>query len=88
MITKEYTITAPEGIHARPAAALIQLAKAFKSTVTVKSGARATILNSMLNLLALGAKGGQSIIIEIEGADEMDAAHAIEVFFQEQLNKL
>lgn len=88
MITREYTITAPEGIHARPAAALIRLVKPFKSAVTVKSGNKAIALNSMLNLLALGTRGGQSIIIEIEGVDEVDAALAIETFFQEQLNKL
>jgi phosphotransferase system HPr (HPr) family protein len=38
MITKDYVITAPLGLHARPATTLIRLAKNYKSAISLKKG--------------------------------------------------
>ena len=88
MISKDYVIQSSDGIHARPATALIRLTRKFKSTVSVKKGHALVKLNSMLNILALGAKGGESITIVVEGEDETDAADAINHFFETDLEKL
>jgi phosphocarrier protein HPr len=88
MIIKNYIITAAEGIHARPATALIRLAKKYKSVVNLKKGEKQVRLNSMLNILTIGAKGGDTITVTIEGEDETDAAQAIDNFFTEELQKL
>ena len=88
MISKSYIITAPEGIHARPATALIRLTKKYKSVVSLKKDDNLIRLNSMLNILAIGAKGGESITVIIEGEDEVDAAAAIDTFFAEELKNL
>jgi phosphocarrier protein HPr len=88
MISKNYIITAAEGIHARPATTLIRLAKKYKSVVSLKKGDRSVQLNSMLNILTIGAKGGDTVTIIIEGEDEADAAQAIDNFFTEELKKL
>jgi phosphocarrier protein HPr len=88
MITKEYTITSPQGIHARPATALIRLTKNFTSAISIKKGDKIVRLNSMLNLLSLAIKGGESIIILIDGADEMSATVVIDQFFKEHLKDL
>jgi phosphocarrier protein HPr len=88
MISKNYIIKAPEGIHARPATALIRLTRKFKSSVSLKKGDNLVRLNSMLNILAIGAKGGESITVIIEGEDEMDAAAAIDDFFSKILKNL
>ena len=88
MISKNYIITAPEGIHARPAATLIKLTKKYKSTVSLQKGDTLVRLNSMLNILAIGAKGGESITVITEGEDEVDAAAAIDEFFLEALKNL
>ncbi|TLV03864.1 HPr family phosphocarrier protein [Dyadobacter luticola] len=85
MITKEYTILAPEGIHARPATTLVKLVKKFKSTISLKTGAKTIALNSVLNILALATKGGDQIGIIIDGEDEQEAAEAIDTFFKEHL---
>ena len=42
----------------------------------------------MLNILAIGAKGGETITVIIEGEDEADAAAAIDIFFKEGLKNL
>jgi phosphocarrier protein HPr len=88
MISKDYTIASREGIHARPATALIRLTKKYKSVVSVRKGENVIRLNSMLNLLTLGAKGGDIITVLIEGDDEAEAAQAIDNFFTTELKDL
>jgi len=38
MIVNNYTIMAAQGLHARPAAALVKLAKTYKSAISLKKG--------------------------------------------------
>ncbi|SEI53765.1 phosphocarrier protein [Dyadobacter sp. SG02] len=83
MISKEYTILAPEGIHARPATALVRLVKKFKSGISLKKGEKMIQLNSMLNILALSTKGGDRVSVVIDGEDEDEAALALDVFFKD-----
>ena len=45
-------------------------------------------LNSMLNILGLGAKGGDVITVIVEGEDEEAASHAIDDFFRDELKKM
>jgi phosphocarrier protein HPr len=88
MISTDYIITAAEGMHARPATAFVRLVKNFKSTVSLKKGDKIVKLNSLLNILSLMIKGGDTISIIVEGDDEADAAAAIDLFFKEQLKGL
>ncbi len=88
MITNDYIITAAQGMHARPATALVKLTKGFKSAVSLKKGDKTIRLNSLLNILSMMIKGGDTITIIIEGEDEADAAAAIDLFFNEQLKGL
>lgn len=88
MISTQYVIMAAEGIHARPATTLIRLVKKYKSIVSLRKGENTIQLNSMLNVLTLGAKGGDTITVTVEGADETEAAAAIDIFFNEELKKL
>ena len=88
MITKDYIITAAEGMHARPATALVKLTKQFRSAISIKKGDRTVKLNSLLNILGLAIKGGDTISIITEGEDEVTAAVAVDTFFQEELKHL
>lgn len=88
MIAKDYLITAAEGLHARPATNLIRLAKKYKSVTSLKKGDKTIKLNSMLNLLSMALKGGDTITIIVEGEDESEAATAIDHFFSEELKHL
>lgn len=88
MITNNYTILAPQGIHARPATALIKLAKGFKSAISIKKGGKTVKLNSMLGLLSLNIKGGETVAVMIEGEDQVEAERAVNQFFNDQLKDL
>ncbi len=81
-----YTITDPDGIHARPAGLLVKEVKAHASTITItnKDG-KAADAKKLLALMGLGIKQGDQITIQVEGEDEEVAAAAIEKFMAENL---
>ena len=64
MFSKDVEITAPNGLHTRPAAQFVKEAKAFASDVTVTSGGK---------LQTLGLTQGTVITISAEGEDEQQA---------------
>ncbi len=85
MQTITYTITDPEGFHARPAGMFVKEAKKFPCTVTViKDGKRADA-RKMFGLMGLGIKGGQTIAVECDGEQEAEAAAALEAFLKANL---
>ncbi len=85
MITKEYRILAPEGMHARPATAMVKLAKQFQVVILLKKGGKTAKLNSLLNILSLGIKGGETVVLEFDGVEETTAAGAFDTFFANHL---
>ena len=85
MITREFTILAPEGMHARPATALVKLARQFQSGILLKKGIKEVKMNSLLNILSMGVKGGEVVTVLVEGVDEVQAAEALDFFFKEGL---
>ncbi len=88
MISRDYIIMAAEGMHARPATVLIRLVRKFKSVVSLKKDNNLIRLNSMLNILSMSAKGGETITVIIDGEDESDAAVALDTFFTGTLKDL
>ena len=82
MISKELTVVNESGIHARPAALIVETATKFRSTVIfVKDGMRANA-KSIMNIMLLAAEPGAVIRVETEGQDEGEALEAIENLFQ------
>ena len=79
----EFVVTDPQGIHARPAGLLVKEAKKFESNISVFKGARKGDLKKIFTVMALGVKQGESIKVQVEGADEEQAASAVEAFFKE-----
>ena len=79
----EFVVTDPQGIHARPAGLLVKEAKKFESNISVFKGARKGDLKKIFTIMALGVKQGETIKVEVEGADEEQAASAVEAFLKE-----
>ena len=78
----EYTITDPVGIHARPAGLLVKEVKKYASTATVVKGEKSVNALKLMALMGMGIKQGDTVSVNIEGADEETAAAAIEAFFK------
>jgi phosphotransferase system HPr (HPr) family protein len=62
-----------QGLHARPAALFVQLAKRFASRVTVRKGRKVVDGKSIMGLLTLAAKHGSRISISVDGSDAPEA---------------
>ena len=73
-----YAVTNSKGIHARPCALLAQCCTQFKSVVTVSTDEGTASGQNVLELLALRARKGDTLTIQIEGVDEEQAFTAIQ----------
>jgi phosphoenolpyruvate-protein phosphotransferase len=71
----ELVIQNPTGLHARPAKVLVNLAKQFKSEISLHCQAKRANAKSMVSVLTLGATSGSAITLQVNGEDE-DAALA------------
>ena len=75
MATRTTVINAPVGIHARPAAHFTQAVTASGCTVTIaKEGGNPVSANSILSVMGLGIKQGESVVIDVQGADDETVA--------------
>lgn len=63
----------PEGLHARPAAALVRLAARFEARITV-NGADAS---SLLRIISLGLRPGERVTVRGEGRQAAEAVDAV-----------
>ena len=73
VLQRTITVVHRQGLHARPAALFVQLAKRFASKVTVKKGRKIVDGKSIMGLLTLAAKQGARISIITDGHDAADA---------------
>jgi len=69
-----YTITDPEGIHARPAGELVKVAKGFSCKITLSKDGKPGDCKKIFGIMGLGVKNGQEVTITFDGEDE-DAAY-------------
>lgn len=73
-----YTIKDPAGVHARPAGVIVQEAKKYQSTCVIKANGKQADMKRIFGIMGLCIKAGQTVEIEVNGADEEVAANAIE----------
>lgn len=81
----EFIITDPVGIHARPAGQLVALAKTFSSTIRISGNNKSVDGKKMIAVMSLGIKHGQTVQVQVEGADEEAAFTALEQFLKTNL---
>lgn len=75
------------GLHARPAALFAQKASSFKSTVMILKGEKSANAKSIISIMGLGIKQGDSIVIKIDGADAADAAETLTKLIEEKFGE-
>ena len=80
-----YTITHANGLHGRPAAALVTAAKALDSAVTVYKGEKGAGADRLVALMTLGATRGDTVTVRIEGGNEQKALQVMKDFFLQNL---
>lgn len=81
----EYTITDGVGIHARPAGLLVKEAQKYESVIKIACKGREAEARKLMAVMGLGVKCGDKVTVTAQGADEDEAAAAIEEFFKKNL---
>ncbi|WP_445683191.1 HPr family phosphocarrier protein [Solibacillus sp. FSL K6-1523] len=74
---KTFKITAPEGLHARPAALLVSAATPFLADITLHFKEKGANLKSIMGVMAQGVPSGGTVVISAQGSDEAEALQAI-----------
>lgn len=77
MATIEVTVVDDVGLHARPAAKFVRLAKTFESTIVVRKGDREANAKSILRVLTLEAQQGDVLQIDADGDDADEAVRRL-----------
>ncbi len=77
MLEAEVTIHSGVGLHARPAASLVREAARHACRLTVHYAGREADAKSVLQVLALGVKDGETIRLRAEGPGEEAALKAL-----------
>lgn len=71
------TLINPLGLHARAASKLVDVTKAYSSTITLTKDDKVVDAKSIMSVLLLGAPVGSTLDVEVIGEDEDQAMNAI-----------
>ncbi|MDR2470726.1 MAG: HPr family phosphocarrier protein [Treponema sp.] len=82
MYEKTVKVINRAGVHARPAALLVQTAKDFECGIFLERGADRINGKSIMGIITLGAAYGSEIKIITDGKDEEKAAEALARLFE------
>lgn len=70
MVERSIRVVNPTGIHARPAAQVVDFVKKYPGTVEVIKGERVGNLKSILMVLSMGLKKDTDITLRVSGENE------------------
>lgn len=71
------TITDPLGLHVQLAVLLASEAQRWRSRVTLEHAGRSVGVSQPMDLMMLGIRSGEQIIVRVDGPDEATAAEAL-----------
>jgi phosphotransferase system HPr (HPr) family protein len=75
------TVHSPQGLHARPAHMLVNLAKQYKSGIEIIRDGESADGKSILSILTLAAEQGVQLTIRATGEDADEALDALAELF-------
>ncbi len=70
-------VTADTGLHARPAAQIVEASKNFDSEILLSKNDKSVNGKSIMGILSLTVATGDEIILSAEGSDEVEAIETI-----------
>ena len=87
MTEQVVTIINRAGIHARPAAVLVQASKDYSSNIYFEKGQDRINAKSIMGILTLAATYGTELKIVAEGDDEKEAVETIARLFESKFEE-
>lgn len=83
MVNFSVKVLFEEGIHARPAAQLVQTCQTATSQIVMYKEGKKANPQSIMGILALGISKNDELSFEVDGADEQEVAEKLKRFFIE-----
>lgn len=87
MVEKEVTIQNRAGIHARPAAMIVQTASKYTSAIYLSREDEKINAKSIMGIITLGAGYQAVLTVSAEGTDEAEAVDAIVGLFENRFEE-
>ena len=84
----DLVVTAPSGLHARPAANLVKTVQQFQSKATLRWQGGSADAASILDVLRLGIPAGSRVQVMLEGADAAAMADALRRLEQDHFEQV
>lgn len=81
----QYTIQDENGIHARPAGLLVRKAQSYQSSATITREGKSADMKRLFALMGLNIKKGDTVTVQVGGADEAAAVQGLKEFLNENL---
>lgn len=88
MVQQTVAVKNPTGLHARPAALLIQAASRFKADIRLAKGEKEVDARSMMGILTLTARPGDVITVKASGDDAAQAVATLTTLVQSPLDEM
>ncbi len=82
MVTRMVVLKNKTGLHARPASEVVAFAKELPCKVYIEKDGKKAAADSILQLLALGAKEGSELILSAEGEGAKASIEKMDSFLQ------
>ena len=87
IISSPVGIVNPTGLHARPAAAIVTLAKQFQSQIMIQKGDRQADAHSLVAIMGLDIGFGDTVTVLAKGDDQTQAIEALETAIRQGLGE-
>jgi phosphocarrier protein HPr len=87
LVERKIQVTNKLGLHARPAAMLVQNASKFKSEIRLKKEDVEANAKSILSVMMLAAEVGSFVTVKAQGEDEEQAVETIAKLFEEKFGE-
>jgi len=75
------------GLHARPAAIFSQKASSFKSNIMILKDGKNANAKSIISVMGLGVKKGETILVKIDGPDAAEASAELQKIVAEKFGE-
>jgi phosphocarrier protein HPr len=86
MVERDIIIRNKTGLHARPAAVVVQKANDFNSTIFLEKDEDRVNAKSIMGVMMLAAGEGSRIKIIAEGEDELEAVNTISTLLESDID--
>jgi phosphocarrier protein len=87
MIERELLISNKLGLHARATAKLVQVLAGYRCNATLTAKGREVNAKSIMGVMLLAAGHGTSVVLCVEGDDEVAAADAVAALFERRFDE-